>query len=68
MNFDPDILREAIIYIVKFIAYKITPDTLLSLQKCKIVLITLRFLVSGSFLQVIRDIFLGFDKSTVRRV
>jgi len=32
------------------------------------VLITLRFLASGSFLQVIGDTFLGFDKSTVSRV
>ena len=32
------------------------------------VLITLRYLASGSFLQVIGDTFLGFDKSTVSRV
>lgn len=32
------------------------------------VLITLRFLALGSFLQVIGDTFLGFDKSTVSRV
>ena len=32
------------------------------------VLVTLRFLASGSFLQVIGDTFLGFDKSTVSRV
>ena len=32
------------------------------------VLITLRSLASGSFLQVIGDTFLGFDKSTVSRV
>ena len=32
------------------------------------VLVTLRFLASGLFLQVIKDTFLGFDKSTVSRV
>ena len=32
------------------------------------VLVTLRFLASGSFLQVIGDTFLVFDKSTVSRV
>jgi len=32
------------------------------------VLVTLRFLASGSFLQVVGDTFLSFDKSTVSRV
>ena len=32
------------------------------------VLVTLRFLASSSFLLVIGDTFLGFDKSTVSRV
>ena len=32
------------------------------------VLVTLRFLASGSFLQVVGNTFLSFDKSTVSRV
>ena len=34
----------------------------------QVLFITLIFLASGSFLQVIRDSFLGFDESTVSRV
>ena len=62
--------REAIIYIVELIADEITPDTNRNhaVSAGMQVLITLRFLASGSFLQVIGDTFLGFDKSTVSRV
>ena len=63
--------KEAInYYIVDLVAEEITPDTnryhAVSVEMQ--VLITLRFLVSGSFLQVIGDTFLGFHKSTVSRV
>ena len=62
--------RESLNYIVDLVADEIAPDTnrnhavSAELQ----VLITLRFLASGSFLQVIGDTFHSFDKSTVSRV
>ena len=62
--------RESIMYIVDLIADEITPDTNRNhaVSAEMQVLITLRFLASGSFLQVIGDTFLSFDKSTVSRV
>ena len=59
--------REAIWYIVDLVADKIAPDMNRNhaVSAEMQVLITLRFLASGSFLQVIGDTFLGFDKSTV---
>ena len=62
--------RRAINYIVELVAAEITPNTNRnhSVSAEMQVLVTLRFLASGSFLQVIGDTFLGFDKSTVSRV
>ena len=57
-------------YIDDLVAEEITPDTnrnhAVSVEMQ--VLITLRFLASASFLQVIGDTFLGFHKSTVSRL
>ena len=62
--------KEAINYIVDLVAEEITPDTncnhAVSVEMQ--ILITLRFLASGSFLLVIGDTFLGFHKSTYSRV
>ena len=62
--------KEAINYIVDLVAEEITPDTnrnhAVSVEMQ--ILITLRFLALGSFLQVIGDTFLGFHKSTDSRV
>ena len=60
----------AINYIVELVAAEITPNSNRnhSVSAEMQVLVTLRFLASGSFLQVIGDTFLGFDKSTVSRV
>ena len=62
--------RRAINYIVELVAAEITPNTNRNhaVSAEMQVLVTLRFLASGSFLQVIGDTFLGFDKSTVRQV
>ena len=62
--------REAIRYIVDLVADKIAPDMNRNhaVSAEMQVLITLRFLASGSFLQVIGDTFLGFNKSMVSRV
>ena len=62
--------RRAINYIVELVAAEIMPNTNRnhSVSAEMQVLVTLRFLASGSFLQVIGDTFLAFDKSTVSRV
>ena len=62
--------RDAIDYIVGLVADDIMPETNRNhaVSAEMQVLITLRHLASGSFLQVIGDTFLGFDKSTVSRV
>lgn len=62
--------REALQYIVGLVADDIAPQTNRNRAVPAImqVLITLRFLASGSFLQVIGDTFQGFDKSTVSRI
>ena len=62
--------REAINYIVDLVRDEIAPDTNQNraVSAEMQVLITLRFLASGSFLQVIGDTFHSFDKSTVSRV
>ena len=62
--------RRVINYIVELVAAEITPNTNRNhaVSAEMQVLVTLRFLASGSFLQVIGDTFLGFDKSTVSRV
>lgn len=57
-------------YIVDLLTDEISPETRRSksLSSLMQVLITLRFLASGSFLQVVGDTFFAFDKSTVSRV
>ena len=62
--------RDAINYIVGLVADDIMPETNRNhaVSAEMQVLITLRYLASGSFLQVIGDTFLGFDKSAVSRV
>ena len=62
--------RAGIDYIVGLVANDISPKTERNhaLSATMQVLVTLRFLASGSFLQVIGDTFLSFDKSTVSRV
>ena len=62
--------RDAINYIVGLVADDIMPETYRNhaVSAEMQVLITLSYLASGSFLQVIRDTFLGFNKSTVSRV
>ena len=62
--------RDAINYIVGPVADNIMPETNRNhaISAEMQVLITLRYLASGSFLQVIGDTFLGFDKSAVSRV
>ena len=59
--------RDAINYIVGLVEDDIMPETNRNhaISAEMQVLITLRYLASGSFLQVIGDTFLGFDKSTV---
>ena len=59
--------RDAINYIIGLVADDIMPETNRNhaVSAEMQVLITLRYLASGSFLQVIGDTFLGFDKSTV---
>ena len=62
--------RDAIDYIVGLVADDIMPETNRNhaVSAEMQVLITLRHLASGSFLQVIGDTFLGFNKSTDSRV
>ena len=62
--------RDAIDYIVGLVADDIMPETNRNhaVSAEMQLLITLRYLASGSFLQVIGDTFLGFDKSAVSRV
>ena len=62
--------RDAINYIVGLVADDIMPETNRNhaVSAEMQVLITLRYLASGSFLQVIGDTFLGFNKSTDSRV
>ena len=62
--------RQAIAFIVTLVKDEISPPTKrsCSVPATKQVLITLRFLATGSFLQVIGDTFAGLDKSTVSRV
>ena len=62
--------RAGIEYIVNLVKGEIAPNTRrsYSLSATTQVLIALRFLSSGSFLQVIGDTFNAFDKSTVSRV
>ena len=62
--------REGINFIVELLSQELAPSTKRShsLSATEQVLITLRFLASGSFLEVIRDTFLSYDKSTVSRV
>ena len=57
-------------YIVNLVADEITPQTNRNLAVLTVmqVLVAFRLLVSGLFLHVIGDTFLGFDKSTVSRV
>ena len=61
--------REAI-NVVELLSDEIAPSTRRnhSLSAMEQVLVTLRFLASGSFLEVIGDTFLSYDKSTVSRV
>jgi len=62
--------REGINFIVELLSDEIAPSTRRnhSLSATEQVLVTLRFLASGSFLEVIGDTFLSYDKSTVSRV
>ena len=62
--------REGINFIVELLSEEIAPSTRRShsLSATEQVLVTLRFLASGSFLEVIGDTFLSYDKSTVSRV
>ena len=62
--------REGINFIAELLSQEIAPSTKRShsLSVTEQVLVTLRFLVSGSFLEVIGDTFLPYDKSTVSRV
>ena len=62
--------REGLQFITDLPSDEIAPATRSShslTAKMK-VLVMLRFLVSGSFLEVVGDTFLSFDKSTVSRV
>ena len=62
--------KEGIKFIVDLLADEISPSTRRShsLSATEQVLITLRLLASGSFLEVVGDTFLSYDKSTVSRV
>ena len=62
--------REGLEFIVDLLTDEISPSTRRShsLSAEEQVLITLRFLASGSFLEVIGDTFGSYDKSTVSRV
>jgi hypothetical protein len=62
--------KDAIAFIVNLVHDEINPRTKRSDSLCatKQVLITLRFLATGSFLQVTGDTFAGLHKSTVSRV
>ena len=62
--------RAGIEYIVNLVKDEISPNTRrsYSLSASTQVLLTLRFLSSGSFLEVIGDTFYSVDKSTVSRV
>ena len=62
--------RECINFIVELLSQENAPSTKRSqsLSATEQVLVTLRFLASGSFLEVIGDTFLSYDKSTVSRV
>jgi hypothetical protein len=62
--------REAILNIVRLIEEEIRPATNRSfpISATNQVLITLRFLATGSFLQVTGDTIAGADKSTVSRI
>lgn len=62
--------RAGIQFIVDLLQDEITPHTRRSrpLSPLLQVLVTLRFLASGSFLQIIGDTFFSFDKATVSRV
>ena len=61
--------REGINLNVELLSQEIAPSTKRrhSLSATEQVLATLRFLASGSFLEVIGDTFLSYDKSTVCR-
>ena len=61
--------REGLKFIVDLLANEISPATRRShsLSAKEQVFITLRFLASGSFLEVIGDTFGSYDKSTVSR-
>lgn len=62
--------REGINFIVELLSDEIAPSTSRShsLSATEQVLVALRFLASGSFLEVIGDTFSSYDKSTVSRV
>ena len=61
--------REGINFIVELLSQEIAPSTKRShsLSATEQVLATLRFLASGSFLEVIADTVSSYDKSTVCR-
>ena len=61
--------REGINFIVELLSDEIAPSTRRShsLSATEQVLVALRFIASGSFLEVIGDTFLSYDKSTVSR-
>ena len=62
--------KEGLQFIIDLLAEEISPSTRRShsLSASEQVLITLRFLASGSFLEVVGDTFLSYNKSTVSRV
>ena len=62
--------REGINFNVQLLSDEIAPSTKRShsLSATEQVSVTLRFLASGSFLEVIGDTFLSYDKSTVSRL
>ena len=62
--------RESLQFIIDLLSEEIAPATRRShsLPGKEQVLITLTFLVSGSFLEVVGNTFLSYDKSTVSRV
>ena len=62
--------RETIMNIVRLVEQEIRPTTNRSfpISATNQVLITLRFLATGSFLQVVGDAIAGADKSTVSRI
>ena len=62
--------REGISFIFELLPDEIAPSTRRShpLSATEQVLVTFRFLASGSFLEVFGDTFLSYDKSTVSRV